>query len=315
MRIIYLTLITFIATGTVLCSCGSKSSTSMASDSAVVNDSLPVDVTDIVKAVANNDSVSFSSHVNYPLERPYPLKDIQNEKEMKAYYPVLMDDSLRNVLAKSSSSEWSEAGWRGWTVKDGQYLWIDGDVYAVNYISSREKTMKDSLVRREKASLPANIRAGWTPEWVMEDIAEGTVYRIDADSISIASAQSDRIGDGTYRLAVYQRGGDLRRHPERILRGKRKIEGTAGSVFYYFSESPMKEMNDSVEYVIEIYSAETGAPRLYHREKKRDIPGQKVKKAAKDPSVARDTVVDHDLKKIYWLDRVNDVARKDSLKS
>ncbi|MDE6683397.1 MAG: hypothetical protein K2J87_08230 [Muribaculaceae bacterium] len=213
MRIIYLTLITFIATGTVLCSCGSKSSTSMASDSAVVNDSLPVDVTDIVKAVANNDSVSFSSHVNYPLERPYPLKDIQNEKEMKAYYPVLMDDSLRNVLAKSSSSEWSEAGWRGWTVKDGQYLWIDGDVYAVNYISSREKTMKDSLVRREKASLPANIRAGWTPEWVMEDIAEGTVYRIDSDSISIASAQSDRVADGTYRLAVYQRGGYLRRHP------------------------------------------------------------------------------------------------------
>ncbi len=315
MRIIYLTLITFIATGTVLCSCGSKTSTSSASDSAVVNDSLPVDVTDIVKAVANDDSVSFSSHVNYPLERPYPLKDIQNEKEMKAYYPVLMDDSLRNVLAKSTSSEWSEAGWRGWTVKDGQYLWIDGDVYAVNYISSREKTLKDSLVKKEKASLPENIRTGWLPEWVMEDVSEGTVYRIDADSTSVASASSGKGNEGTYRLAVYHRGGDLRRNPERILRGKRKVEGTAGSPFYYFSETPIKEANDSVEYVIEIYSAETGGPKLYHREKRKEFAKHHLKKTGKNPGESRDTLIDHDLKKIYWLDKVNKVEKRDSLRN
>lgn len=314
MRIIYLTLISFIASGTILCSCGGKTTASSASDSTVVNDSLPVDVTDIVKAVAADDSVSFSSHVNYPLERPYPLRDIQNETEMKAYYPVLVDDSLRNVLAKSSSSEWSEAGWRGWTVKDGQYLWIDGDVYEVNYISSREKNLKDSLVKREKASLHQNLRSGWMPEWVMEDVTEGTVYRIDADSTSVAGSNAKDGGAGSYRLAVYQKGGDLRRLPERLLRGKRKIEGSVGNVFYYFSEAPIKEGNDSVEYVIEVYSAETGGPRLYHREKKKDLAKHNIRKTGKVSVESKDTMIDHELKKVYWLDKVN-VVKKDSLKN
>lgn len=314
MRIIYLTLISFIAAGTTLCSCGSKTSTSYTSDSAVVSDSLPVDVTDIVKAVANDDSISFSSHVSYPLERPYPLRDIRDEKEMKAYYPVLMDDSLRNVLAKSSSSEWSEAGWRGWTVKDGQYLWIDGDIYTVNYLSAREKTMKDSLVKREKALLHSTMRVGWMPEWVMEDTSEGTVYRIDADSLSVASAASGGTSDGVYRLAVYKNGGDLRRQPERILRGKRKIEGTVGNVFYYFNDTPMKTDSDSVEYMIEVYSAETGGPRLYHREKRKEFSKRNLKKSAKESGSATDTLIDHELKKIYWLDKVN-VEKKDSTKN
>ncbi len=314
MRIIYLTLISFIASGTLLCSCGSKSATSSTTDTAVVNDSLPVDVTDIVKAVANDDSVSFSSHVSYPLERPYPLRDIQNEKEMKAYYPVMVDDSLRKVIAKSSSSEWSEAGWRGWTVKDGQYLWIDGDVYAVNYMSPKEKMLKDSLVKREKASLHAKLRGGWTPEWVMEDVAEGTVYRIDADSASVSTADPSVITDGTYRLAVYRKGGDLSRHPDRLLRGKRRLEGSAGSLFYYFSDSPIKEANDSVEYVIEVYSSETGGPRLYHRERRKELAKHSSKKQRVNSGSQKDTVVDHELKKVYWLDKVN-VAKKDSLKN
>lgn len=313
MRIIYLTLISFIATGTMLCSCGGKSSNASVSDSIEVNDSLPVDVTDIVKAVANDDSISFSSHVNYPLERPYPLHDIQNETEMKAYYPVLVDDSLRKVIAKSSTSEWSEAGWRGWTVKDGQYLWIDGDVYSVNYLSSREKLMKDSLVKKEKASLHAKLRSGWTPQWVMEDVTEGTVYRIDADSVSLASSDPNATDGGIYRLAVYQKGGDLSRHPERVLRGTRKAEGSMGSTFYYFSDAPIKEGNDSVEYMIEVYSPETGAPRLYHREKIKNKQKHSLKKGGNRSISNLDTLIDHDLKKVYWLDKLN-IARKDSLK-
>ncbi|MBD5330271.1 MAG: hypothetical protein HDS03_10430 [Bacteroides sp.] len=311
MRIIYITLISFIAAGTIFCGCGSRTSATGTEQDSAAMDSLPVDVTDIVKAVATDDSVTFSSHVNYPLERPYPLRDIADEEEMKAYYPVLVDDSLRKVVAQSAPKEWSEAGWRGWTVRDGQYIWIDGDVYEVNYVSAKEKILKDSLIKKEKESLPARLRSGWLPEWVMEDVEEGTLYRIDADSMALAVSGKEISDGGSYRLAVYRKGGDLRKDPERILHGKRRIEGSAGTVNYLFSECPIKEGSDSVEYVIELYSAETGAPRLHHRAKRKML-AKNDKRPEK--GVSMDTVTDHDLKKVYWLDKVSD-AKRDSLKN
>ena len=286
MRIFNLTIITFITAGTILCSCGARTNKSDSSASSVATDSLPVDVSDIVNAVATDDSSKFSSHVNYPLERPYPLKDINNEDEMKAYYNVMVDDSLKNVITKSSNNDWTASGWRGWTVKDGQYLWIDGDIYEVNYLSPREKSIKDSLVRREKASLPPALAKGWVPEWVMEDVLEGTVYRIDADSLTISAAKGIQVSEGgEYRLSIYRRGRDLRSNPERVVKGKRRMDGSVGNVNYYFDNHSPVELSDSAEYVIELYS-ETGSPRLYHRKKKGE------------------TQIDHELKKVYWLDIV-----------
>ncbi|MDE6717230.1 MAG: hypothetical protein K2J70_03465, partial [Muribaculaceae bacterium] len=119
MHSIYLTFISFIAAGTLFGSCGSKGSSGMSDTTAVVTDSLPADVTDIVDAVTKDDREKFSSRVNYPLARPYPLKDIEDEEEMKSYYQVMVDDSLKNVIAKSSGNDWSSEGWRGWTVEDG----------------------------------------------------------------------------------------------------------------------------------------------------------------------------------------------------
>lgn len=294
MRISKLTIITFITAGTILCSCGGRTSKADSSASTVATDSLPVDVSDIVNAVATDDSSRFSSRVSYPLERPYPLKDINNETEMKAYYNVMVDDSLKKVITKSPNNEWSASGWRGWTVKDGQYLWIDGDVYEVNYLSNKEKTLKDSLVKREKTLLHPTLAKGWVPEWVMEDVSEGTVYRIDADSVTLASSNGNPIAQGgEYRLSVYYRGGDLRRHPERVVKGKRKMDGSVGNVNYYFDNHSAVELSDSAEYVIEIYS-ETGSPRLYHR-KGKDKPQ-----------------IDHELKKVYWLDIVS-ASKTDSI--
>lgn len=314
MQTIYLTLISILTTGTMLCSCGSRERQASDSLSVAASDSLPVEVTEIVNAVVADDGKSFSTHVNYPLERPYPLKDINDEKEMQAYYNVMVDDSLKNVIAKSTNHDWSEEGWRGWTVKDGQYLWVDGTVYEVNYLSAREKNMKDSLVRQEKASLPSALSKGWIPQWVMEDQEEGTVYRIDADSLVMVSASSSRNGEGEYRLSVYLNGGDLRRHPERVVRGRRIMEGSMGNLNYYFDDQITKGLPDSAEYMIEIYS-ETGTPRIYHRLRK-DMKGKKGKPLDKNQVSGEysDSLTSHDLKKIYWLDRMKKQP-KDSTKS
>ena len=69
-----------------------------------------------------------------------------------------------------------------------------------------------------------------------------------------------------------------------------------------------------MEYMIEVYSAETGGPRLYHREKRKEFSKRNLKKSAKESGSVTDTLIDHELKKIYWLDKVN-VAKKDSTKN
>lgn len=222
-------------------------------------DSVPQNVIQLVENVQRDDSAAFAGLVSYPIERPYPLKDIADSVEMKKYYTTLVDDSLKRVIANSKTSEWSENGWRGWTVRDGQYLWIDDKVYEIPYMSAKEVSKRRELAKREIQTLPADMRAGWMPEGCLIDLSDGTVYRIDSDSTAASRPM---------RLAVYDRGKGLRKHPAKTLRGERRTEGTAGNITYVFSEI---QGNDSTAYLIEAYSEEDGQPRLYHRKKSRPL--------------------------------------------
>ena len=44
---------------------------------------------------------------------------------MVAYYPTLIDDTLKKTIEEAPDSTWQEQGWRGWTLYDGSYIWID----------------------------------------------------------------------------------------------------------------------------------------------------------------------------------------------
>lgn len=193
-------------------------------------DSIPEGVKRLVKAVADNDSVGFSAIVSYPLARPYPLKDIENEEEMRNYYPVMVDDSLRHVLTASHPGDWEEYGWRGWSLKNGDYLWVDSDIYDVAYLSAREKAMLDSLRTREMESIEGNYRSGWSPVMCLKGTDNGAVYRID-EAEKDMEKESESSG---YRLLVYAPGGDLRGVPAAVFTGNKETEGTAATVIYHF---------------------------------------------------------------------------------
>lgn len=192
-------------------------------------DSIPRSIKQLVKAVTDNDSVSFASLVSYPLERPYPLRNIESPEEMTRYYSTIVDDSLRHIITSSRPDDWMEFGWRGWSLKREGLVWVDDDLYAIDYLSAREKVMLDSLTAREMASLGQDLAKGWKPEMCLKAISDSAVYRIDSGN--------DSNGTPRYRLLIYPAGSDLKAMPAYTMVGYRDTEGTAGTRIYYFTDT------------------------------------------------------------------------------
>lgn len=228
--------LSIMAAAIIMLSACSNTKDKKESDSADLS-SVPESVQSVVKALKENDSEKFAKLVSYPLERPYPLKDIEDEKGMKEYYNTLVDDSLRNIISSSKAENWGEYGWRGWSVDAGNYLWIDDELYAVNYVSGREKNLMDSLTNVEVQSLPAALKKGWKPILTMLSDNDSTVYRIDMRT------EGKESGGHHYRLAVYNGGKKLLEKPDMLLDGVMEMEGTASNVTYIFHNKDGREFD------------------------------------------------------------------------
>lgn len=263
----------------LLTSCNHSASDRM--DNYDTDDSIPIEVHHIREVLAADDSTGFASMISYPLERPYPLKDIRDSVEMKSYYSTIVDDSLKNIIAKSANKDWKQYGWRGWTLADGEYLWLDGKIYDITYLSHNERRQLEDLISKEIESLPEDMRGNWLPAICYTDPESGSVYRIDSDTLSDSIATEADDTTPNYRLAVYKRGADLHKHPSRMLKGKKHRHGSSASAVYYFSRNLPVAGTDSAEFVIEEYSQETGEPTLYNND------------------------IRYELIKTYWLDLLN----------
>ncbi len=186
---------------------------------------LPDYVARVSVSVYDNDSVAFASMVQYPLARPYPLHDITDSAQMVAYYPVMVDDSLRSMATKADPG-WEQYGWRGWALNDGE-VWVDEDgIYDIAYMSPAEKENYDRLVAREMMTLTPDMQKGYIPVACYRQTGADTVYRIDRKQ-----------DDESYRLAVYTKGARRDTRPDRILAGKRVVEGSEMNTRYEFADS------------------------------------------------------------------------------
>lgn len=194
----------------------------------MASDSLPATVKNVVKAVADNDSASFALLVSYPLQRPYPLHDIDNAQQMRDYYSTIVDATLRKAIIASNPEKWSKFGWRGWSLDNGKYLWVDESLYDIPYLSRRETALRDSLMAAEINSIPEAMRKGYTPVGCLLASDDKTVYRIDA------ATDPDVKANRSYRLSVYPQGKNLKIQPRQVYYGEKIVEGTAATTSYVF---------------------------------------------------------------------------------
>lgn len=273
-RIYIPSVLSFALLAFVISACGANESKTREANyrEFMANDSIPEVLKNIVDAIYNDDPSLFAAQVAYPLQRPYPLKDINSQSEMEAYYHIMVDDSLRNVILSSRPEEWHEYGWRGWSLHDGEYFWTADSLYAVNYISKREHELIDSLLTAERNSLPRQFKEGWTPVITFRSEEKRKIYRIDQLTASAGKYNS------VYRLSIFdcdENSPDVHSGLEEIMEGTDKIEGSAGTVSYIFTD------NKGRDYVIFPEEPSSGTPALLEPD------GSRI-----------------DLEKAYWLELI-----------
>ncbi|MBD5252423.1 MAG: hypothetical protein HDS49_05285 [Bacteroides sp.] len=200
----------------------------------VASHDFPDEVKSVADALIADSASAFASAVSYPLDRPYPLRSISDSAQMVRYYNTMVDDSLRHIVMEAPDSLWGLEGWRGWTLDNGEYFWIDsGKLYSMDYISEGEQLLLDSLRSEEIASLVPSMRKGWQPVTCVVDSSAETVFRIDR---MIASPDTLPADSSIYRLAVYPISR-LDSIPDELLYGHLNPEGSMGSRIYHFGDT------------------------------------------------------------------------------
>ncbi|MDE5887638.1 MAG: hypothetical protein K2H46_08640 [Muribaculaceae bacterium] len=210
---------------------------------------LPEEVRPVAEAIENESPERFASSVTYPIERPYPLPDVKDSAEMVKYYDKMIDAPLKQAVKEQPDSAWQQEGWRGWTLENGAYFWIDaGKIYEITYISKKETQMLDSLQNLEISSLEPSMRKDWIPVACVTDSVSGAIFRIDSRHDS---------DPPVYRLAGYSAEDDLSGEPTIMLYGTLDLEGSMGNRYYRFSD----DQGTTAEYAPDI-SEEEDTPQI-----------------------------------------------------
>lgn len=179
---------------------------------------------ELMRSLREADAPGFAALCVYPIPRPYPLRDIPDSATMAEYFPVMVDDSLQNMMKRADLDDWESFGWRGWSMREEQPVWYDEGVLFVDYESKAENALKKMLAKEELMTLAPEYRDGWTPVVALAETDGPMVFRID------------RHGD-VYRLMGFYNRNDVAMKPAFLLDGTMEEEGTARSQIYEFADA------------------------------------------------------------------------------
>ncbi len=212
---------------------------------------------ELMRTLAENDAPGFAALCVYPIQRPYPLKSIDDSISMVDYFPIIADDSLRDYFRKSKIEDWESFGWRGWSIGEKRPIWFDEGVQIIDYVSPAESGFQKILAREEIMSLAPQYRDGWTPVMTLVEIDGDKIFRIDSKK-------------GVYRLMGYDRPEQMRDIPNILMMGKVSTEGSADLATYTFSDS----IGSKAEYIPD---AEPPAQIYIKRSKPQKVDTYKVR--------------------------------------
>lgn len=187
----------------------------------------------ILSAIANGDKELFAEMVCYPLERNYPLPDIEDKQQMVRYFDTLFDMPFRKQIAQLDSNSWMNVGWRGYMILDGE-IWDTDPCIEVNYSSPLEQGYAEYLINKDTSRLHPSLRGNWKPFECF--LLDGTHYRDFEYAFARVdiSIEDDMEKEPSYRLALFKKGAKASDAPSLILYGIMEIEGSMQIVSFVF---------------------------------------------------------------------------------
>ena len=177
-------------------------------------------------ALAQDSRAEVAALFEYPFKRKYPIPDIRSAEEMVIRFEEVFGDDLISAIRASNFDEnWSKMGTKGTMLNSGQ-VWLHDTRHTI--IAINEKSPLDAVIRRnliefDKQRLHESLRDFESPalEWLVGR------YRI----------RVDRMPDGTYRYASWDRNVSVLNAPELVVKGGTvHYEGSAGNHFYEFKQ-------------------------------------------------------------------------------
>lgn len=200
----------------------------------------------LMNCVIHDDAATFAHLTSYPIMRTYPMKWIEDSVDMMKFFPIMADDSLKNVLRRTSPSDWEQIGWRGYTFANGQYFWDEGyKLSGINYVSKHELAMREALIKRDLSTIHPSLKAKvMAPFSCFYDTKNDAVYRVD-----ILGALDYTDENAKYRMAVYLKETDLMDKPDYLLNVDYHLEGSAGVRVYECSD----EKGNSISFYQNFY--------------------------------------------------------------
>jgi hypothetical protein len=169
---------------------------SIPQDEKETNDELKDYEIDSIKAVIalfkEKDIDRISNKISYPLYRQYPIPPIKDKEELKKRFSEVFDQILIDKIVNSKISQWSEVGWRGIMLDNGDLCMAnsDGVITTVNYQSDFEKKLRTNLISRDKDNLHVSLKTFQSP-----------VYKIETNKYLI---RIDELPNNKYRYASWK---------------------------------------------------------------------------------------------------------------
>lgn len=176
-----------------------------------------------INSIKDENIDQLKTLVRFPLRRLYPLPDIKNETEFENRFKEIFDDSLTSLITNSKiDKDWSLVSWKG-IMMDSGIIWLDtnGSLIAVNYLSNKEKSKRDKLIKLDRNSIHKSLRNFDQPKILLE--TKNTRIRIDV------------MHSGLYRYASWPTNTSMFKEPKIIIEhGTWMAEGSGGNNRYEF---------------------------------------------------------------------------------
>ena len=207
---------------TVISELADTADNSIKQDEKGSNDELKDYEIDSIKAVINlfreKNIDRISNKISYPMYRQYPIPPIKDQKEFIKRFNEIFDQILIDKIANSKISQWSEVGFRGVMLDNGD-LWMansDGVITNINYQSDFEKNFRTRMIAKERDNLHTSLKTFQSP-----------IYKIKTNKYLI---RIDELTDYKYRYASWKVDEKETSKPDIVLNnGQWEQQGSGGN--------------------------------------------------------------------------------------